>query len=326
MKRLLLIPPLALAFAWFGPETAVRTSAGQGAQPGLARSASAQKVTPLAQARQGFKTKLFPRGLPAEPPPKPPGKVFRLVRYDAPAGKLSAYLTPDPGNGKKNPAIIWIAGGDSNSLDELWKEGPRGNEQTAAAYRKAGIVMMFPSLRGGNDNPGRRESFLGEVDDILAATDFLARQDYVDPSRIYLGGHSTGGTMAMLVAECSDRYRGVFSFGPADDVRGYGQDALQFDANDKNEAMLRSPGYWLGSVASPLYVFEGTEPPGNLNSLQSMARASTNPLAHFFPVKGFDHFSILAPVNEIIAAKILRDRGPKTNVTLSEAELASLRK
>ena len=65
---------------------------------------------------------------------------------------------------------------------------------------------MFPSLRGGNDNPGRREGFFGEVDDILAATDYLARQPHVDPKRIYLGGHSTGGTMVMLVAESTDRY------------------------------------------------------------------------------------------------------------------------
>jgi hypothetical protein len=26
---------------------------------------------------------------------------------------------------------------------------------SAAAYRNAGIVMMFPSLRGGNENPGK---------------------------------------------------------------------------------------------------------------------------------------------------------------------------
>ena len=80
---------------------------------------------------------------------------------------------------------------------------PQGPLRAAitAAYRRAGIVMMYPSLRGGNDNPGRREGFLGEVDDILAAAEYLARESYVDPGRIYLGGHSTGGTLAMLAAE-----------------------------------------------------------------------------------------------------------------------------
>ena len=66
--------------------------------------------------------------------------------------------------------------------------------------------MMFPSLRGGNDNPGNKEGFLGEVDDVLAAADFLSKQEFVDPNRIYLGGHSTGGTLVLLVAACSNKF------------------------------------------------------------------------------------------------------------------------
>lgn len=42
------------------------------------------------------------------------------------------------------------------------------NDQSASAFRTKGIPMMFPSLRGGNDNPGVQESFFGEVDDVLA--------------------------------------------------------------------------------------------------------------------------------------------------------------
>src|SRR5436305_14755455 len=109
--------------------------------------------------------------------------------------------------------------------------------------------MMFPSLRGGNDNPGQKEGFLGEVDDVLAARDFLEKQPYVDPKRIYLGGHSTGGTLALLVAECSDRFRAVFAFGPIDDVAGYGRNSvfLPFDLSDPREINVRSPIYWLDS-------------------------------------------------------------------------------
>ena len=111
---------------------------------------------------------------------------------------------------------------------------------------------MFPSLRGGNDNPGQNEGFFGEVDDVIAAAAFLSRQDYVDPKRIYLGGHSTGGTLVMLVAEYSDRFRAVFSFGPADDVRGYGGQFVPANLSDPKDYELRSPGRWLSSVRSPL--------------------------------------------------------------------------
>ena len=263
-----------------------------------------QPMLSLVKAREGFVTKPGGPNQPGDAPPQPPPGVFNLVRYQSPAGNLAAYLTPNPGDGRRHPAIVWITGGDCNTIDELWENAPRNNDQTAAAYRRAGIVMMFPSLRGGNDNPGRREGFFGEVDDVLAATDYLATQDYVDPNRIYLGGHSTGGTMVMLVAESSDRYRAVFSFGPVDNVRGYPSEFLHFDTSNPKEFSLRSPGKWLHSVQSPLFVFEGTNQ-GNIASLRAMAKASTNPLIHFFPVGGATHFSVLAPINELIAAKIL---------------------
>jgi dipeptidyl aminopeptidase/acylaminoacyl peptidase len=245
--------------------------------------------------------------------------VFRLVKYSSPVGELSAYLTPDPGDGEKHPAIVWITGGDCNSIGELWEPAPRENDQTAAAYRTAGIIMMFPSLRGGNDNPGRREGFLGEVDDVLAAAEYLAAQSYVDPGRIYLGGHSTGGTLVMLVAEMTDRFRAVFAFGPVGDVRGYGGQFVYHQPGIREESILRSPGYWLDSVRSPLFVIEGTG--GNIDSLREMQGKATNPLVRFVTVTGVDHFAVLAPANEAIAAEILGDAGPTMGISLSDQKL-----
>ena len=110
------------------------------------------------------------------------------MTYPAPSGNLAAYLSPDPGDGRKHPAIIWITGGDCNSIGDVWTPAPLDNDQTAAAYREAGIIMFFPSLRGGNNNPGVKEGFLGEVNDVLAALKYLKNQSYVDANRIYLGG------------------------------------------------------------------------------------------------------------------------------------------
>jgi dipeptidyl aminopeptidase/acylaminoacyl peptidase len=291
---------------------ASRTTGNDDDQPGETRS--------LTEARKGFKTKPHFGGGEREPLPQPPPAVFQLVRYDAPPGKLATYLTPDPKDGKKHPAIIWITGGDSNSIGECWQERPPENDQSAAAYRKAGIVMMFPSLRGGNDNPGVKEGFLGEVDDVLAAADFLSKQEYVNPKRIYLGGHSTGGTLVLLTAECSDRFRAVFSFGPADDVSHYPPDFTPFDTFDEREVALRSPGNWLHSIKGPVFVFEGTEE-GNLDSLLTMKRATNNPKVQFYPVRGATHFSILAPTNRLIAQKILLDNRETCNLSFNESEL-----
>src|SRR4051794_27360337 len=191
--------------------------------PGCGRvTTPEQEKGSLTQARAGFNTKLVPRSARRDPVPEPPPEVFRKVYYDSPAGKLAAYLSQVPDDGVKRPAIIWIrGGGDCNSINVVWHDMPASNDQNATAYRKAGIVMMFPSLRGGNDNPGIEECFLGEVDDIIAAADYLAREQSVDPQRIYLGGHSTGGTLVLLVAESTDRFRAVFSFAPVSDVAAY---------------------------------------------------------------------------------------------------------
>jgi dipeptidyl aminopeptidase/acylaminoacyl peptidase len=281
------------------------------------------KTVSLVEARRGFTTKLTGQQSDKEAVAPPPPRVFQVVRYDSPVGKLAAYLTPDPRDSKKHPAIIWITGGDCNSIGEVWEEAPASNDQTAAAFRKAGIVMMFPSLRGGNDNPGAKEGFLGEVEDVLAAAEYLSSQKFVEPSRIYLGGHSTGGTLVLLVAECSDRFRAVFSFGPVGDVASYGSEFLPFDTSSRRERDLRAPIRWLHSIKSPVFVLEGTKR-GNLSSLKAMARASRNPMVHFLPVRGADHFSILAPTTRLIAESMLRDDGPETNLDFTEQQLSQL--
>jgi dienelactone hydrolase len=275
----------------------------------------------LAEARAGFKTKPQAGHVPGDPLPNPPAKLFKKTKFTAPLGQLSAYLTPDPKDGKKHPAIIWITGGDCNSVDDgIWQNSPPENDQTASAFRKAGIVMMFPSLRGGNDNPGVPEWFYGEVDDILAAADFLAKQPYVDPERIYLGGHSTGGTLVLLTGEMSNRFRAVFSFGPAGDVSGYPPQFKQFDTANRREVELRSPMHWLDSIKSPVFVLEGAQG----NDIQPMKNANKNDKVKFFVVAGASHFSILAPATNLVARKILGDTGPACNIEFSAAELNKL--
>jgi dipeptidyl aminopeptidase/acylaminoacyl peptidase len=277
--------------------------------------------TTLLGARQNFHTKLLSQNTAKDPVELAPRKLFLTVKYPAANGQLAAYVTPDPVDGKKHPAIVWITGGDCNSIGDVWSAAPRNNDQTAAAYRQAGIVMMFPSLRGGNNNPGVKEGFLGEVADVLAAAQYLQKQPYVDPKRVYLGGHSTGGTLALLVSESSTLFRAVFAFGPVEDVAGYGTESgfVPVDLNNRQEVRLRSPGYWLASVQSPTWVLEGTG--GNITSLRAMAKISTNAKVRFVEIKGADHFATMAPINEFIARQILQDTGAEGTITLSADEV-----
>lgn len=289
------------------------------------KGANVLTAATLPEARKGFQTKLARQERADEPVEQPPPELFGVVKYKSPAGDMAAYLTPDPKDGKKHPAIVWITGGDCNTIGDVWSDGPATNDQTASAYRKAGLVMMFPSLRGGNKNPGVKESFLGEVDDVLAATEFLRKQPYVDPDRIYLGGHSTGGTMALLVAASSDKYRAVFSFGPIADVGGYGPQYVTCELGSPTELEIRSPGRWVNTIKIPTSVFEGTVG-GNIDALREMSKASTNLNVRYLPVKGANHFNLLAPVNKLIAERILKDTGAKSNLSFTEDELGDLLK
>ncbi len=286
-------------------------------------AASRESSQNLAAAREGFVTKLIKEESEDGSPEVPPEKIFQLIRYASPAGDLAAYLSPDPEDGKKHPIVIWLTGGFSNSISGVvWEDGlPVKNDQSAAAYRKAGIPMMYPSLRGGNDNPGFKEGLFGEVDDVLAAADYAARLPWVDPSRIYLGGHSTGGTLALLTAEAAPegRFRAVISFGPVEEVAAYGQDILPFDVKDKNESHLRAPRGFLGGISCPAFVMEGGD--GNISSLIALRKRGRNKKITFLTVAKQDHFSILGPANALLAAKILDDTATECALHLTEPEI-----
>lgn len=258
----------------------------------------------LKEARLGHTTNIVTPGEDVGPPDTPVGGTYELIYYPSEVGDLAAYVSTDPGDGERHPAIVWITGGDNNSIGDVWTPMDRENDQSVSAFRRAGIVTMFPSQRGGNSNPGRREGFYGEVNDILAATDYLEKLPYVDPERIYLGGHSTGGTMAMLVGEYSNRYRAVFPLGPVASPADYDGSYMYCNLNDETEIALRSPIYWLHCVESPMYVFEG-DFFGNVSSLEQMASVNTNSKVKFFSVPNHDHFTVIAPIAEMIADKII---------------------
>ena len=284
----------------------------------------------LAEARKGFVTRLVKKERAGEPVEPPPPDLFTLDHYPSPAGQLAAYIsrikTEPPGPPRNRPAIIWLVGGFSSSIgDVAWTPGPPSNDQSGSTFWRSGIVTMYPSFRGGNDNPGYKESFFGEVDDVLAAAEFLAKTPGVDPQRIYLGGHSTGGTLALLTTEAGSRFRAVFSLGPVGDLTNYGDDALVFDRSDKREAALRAPIRWMQGITSPTFVFEGASGRSNIASLRALSRAPHSAAAHFYPVSGADHFSTIQRISRLIAAKILADKEAATPISFTAAEIDAAR-
>jgi acetyl esterase/lipase len=271
----------------------------------------------LAAARASFTTKLRRSVRDGAVPPLAPEGLLRLVRYLGPLGGMAAFvgpLTPEA----RRPAVIWLPGEFASGLrEEDWLPGEDQPDCTGAAFAEAGLQLMIPAYRGGNDNPGSVEAFYGEVEDVLAAAEGLARSARVDPERIYLAGHSTGATLALLVAECSARFRSVFAFGPVADLHRYGEDPLPFDVADPREWELRAPVQWLHGIRTPTFIFEGAHK-SNRECLEELQAAPHPDCVSFHLVENADHFSVVAPLTRLIAAKIRADSA----ISFSREEIA----
>lgn len=254
--------------------------------------------------KKAHQTQLVRKEKIGEPVAEPPKGVLNRVDYETQLGKMAAYVSPDPKDGKKHPLIIWRVGGFANSIGEfMWEEGEPDNDQSAAQYRKAGVLMMYPSLRGGNENPGYIEGCYGEVDDVLAAAEYAKKLPYVDPQQIYLGGHSVGGTLALLVAAMDKNpFKAVIAFGPVHSAIQYGEENMPINVEDKNEMVGRAPIVFLNSIETDTWVIEGKD--GNIEALQLMEKHNQNRKVRFVELPG-DHFGILAAANAVVAKRIM---------------------
>lgn len=274
----------------------------------------------FAEAHDAFTTTLVREENDDYAIPAPPEGLFDLVSFPSKVGDLAAYVSSDPGDGQKHPIIIWVVGGWGNGIDDFpWCYPEWDNDQTGSAFWQAGLLTMYPSFRGGNGNPGYYEALFGEVDDIVSAYEYAASLPYVDPDRIYLGGHSTGGTRALLASEYTDKFRAVFCFGAVDEIKYHNNSQFTFDTENEEEHIMRSPIYWLDNIKSPTFLIEGRE--GNSECLERMEAATENDNLHGYVMENADHFSVLAPITRVVAQKILADTGAEPNISITQEEL-----
>jgi hypothetical protein len=285
------------------------------------------KASPL-EARRGFVTRVrtaavkspFARVAAAVPPPRD----FLRVSYRSLAGDLAAYVSPDPLDRRRHAAVLWAHGGFDGIGNYLWEAAPAENDQSVRAFREAGLVVMAPSWRGENKNPGNFEMFYGELDDLFAAREYLASLPYVDGERIYVAGHSVGGTLALLAAAEPGRFRAAFSFGGAPDIEkvARGSPITPFDVAVTDEIRLRSPITFVGAIAQPTFYFEGAAatdfPP--LRRMEALGAKAAVPF-EVHVVHGGDHFSILAPLTRLIARKIVEDTGKTCAIRITDDEI-----
>ncbi|WP_158587103.1 prolyl oligopeptidase family serine peptidase [Motilimonas pumila] len=274
----------------------------------------------LLSERAGFTTVLTEQQKITEAMPHPPAEIFKVVQYDSEIGPMSAYLSQHQlAENEKRPAIIWLTGGfpTSSPGEYLWTEIDVDNEQSARVYRNYGIVMMHPTLRGGTKgNPGVVEQFYGEVNDVISAAKYLKSLDYIDPNRIYLGGHSTGGTLALLVAQATDMFAGVIALGPSSDH--YGKKRANFEWQDK-EIYLRSPRNFMSYINTPTYIVEGEQGrAANIKDFEQQLAAKPNDKVTTALIKGADHFNLIHSINTLFANAIVSSKSGALSIDVNK--------
>jgi dipeptidyl aminopeptidase/acylaminoacyl peptidase len=240
-----------------------------------------------AAARATFRTHLTrigPSPDPSEPLDPPPGA--ERITYTSDGRSLTAWLSLPAG--QPAPGVVYLHGG--NVLGS-------GHWDLTAAYRQAGYAVIVPALRGENGQEGAFSGFYDENADVLAAAEHLASFAGVDRNRMFVAGHSIGGTQTLLAAMSTRLFRGATAFsGSTNAWRFFARfpEMICFDASRPREFEVRSPLCFASSLKGPVRIFYGSDekrlgPPGELTA----ARARNAGLDVEAAAIPGDHFSAL---------------------------------
>jgi dipeptidyl aminopeptidase/acylaminoacyl peptidase len=233
---------------------------------GAARAAPADEPNLIredyALARRRFHTHLVKKG-PAPDKPQPLSAPAGARRLDYQSGplRLTAWISENadqaPSTSSRStssrPAVLFLHGGNA-----LWQ----GHWDLARPYVEAGYVAMMPAVRAENGLPGYFSGFYDETADVLAAAEVLRDQPGVDPARLFLAGHSIGGTLTLLAAMATPMFRAAAAFSGNPDARAFFRhfpEDIRFDAAEPQEFDMRSPLSFATSFKCPVLMLHGSE-------------------------------------------------------------------
>jgi dienelactone hydrolase len=169
--------------------------------------------------------------------------------------RLKGWLAqPAAAKQEKHPAVLFLHGGFSFDMSDWEMSRP---------YRDAGYVVFAPMLRGENGQAGNFTLFYDEVDDVVAAGKYLKGLPYLDKDRVFVAGHSVGGTMALLAAMACREFRASAAFDASPDqvvfCRYDRNIPIPFDRNSVEEATIRSPLAYAASLKCPTRIYWGSK-------------------------------------------------------------------
>lgn len=301
-------------------------------QPPLGVRPEPKETQSLSQARAGFTTTLIGdnerKGMNIPVVPQ-----ATTVDYQSQGNNLSALLLASAKKGPKQPLVVWVHDGFAGVTSVDWDK--------TKPFRDAGCAVMVPAFRAENMNKGEFEMFYGEVDDLFAAIEYAASQPGVDPNRVYVVGHGTGGTLTLLAAVSGKQkpaVRAYFAIGGTpslqETLKAAGSKIANvsppFDVSIPDETRLRSALPFSASIRQPTFFFAASmlDPAASNQGLrmENVANAyRKQPFFRSFAIPGATRDKFETPLVELVARKIEADRpGRIAEIRFDPSEVNSL--
>ena len=203
---------------------------------------------------------------------KPKWGGAQSLEFTVDGAQVQAWLIPPakPAAGK-NPLIVQIHGGPSNSVVPVWPD----KDSNIALLTGKGYYVLLPNPRGSY---GQGEVFTqanvkdfgyGDLKDILGAVDAAIAKFPIDPERLGVTGWSYGGYMTMFAVTQTNRFKAaVAGAGIANWQSYYGQNLIDqwmipfFGASVYDDPAVyakSSPITFIKNVKTPTLVVVGEQ-------------------------------------------------------------------
>ncbi len=223
----------------------------------------------------------------AQFPPRGKGRILeqgiRVYEVTAkgdpnqPTTSMTAWLyVPDRVNAVKSLPCVVIAPAGTVLLTGI--DLADGDRPEHVPYVRAGYAVLAYSLDGPVDNSRPQQinaDLVAACDKFVAANAGLLNADAairwmlksapeVDPQRLFAAGHSSAGTMALVLCENDARIRACAAFAPRSDVmRNFpgNQRAAVLATVPNSKAILYdfNPAHHIGAINCPVFLFQARD-------------------------------------------------------------------
>lgn len=209
-----------------------------------------------ADARRRFRTHLLRKVSAPEfsAPLGTPSGASRVTYSGGPNGSIDlvAWLSHYTPSKKLKPAVLFLHGGNATG-DGHWA--------LMKPYWDAGFVVLLPSFRGENGQQGNYSGFYDETSDALAAASYLENLPGIDRKRLFLAGHSNGGTLSLLASMTRKFRASVPVSAGVNSWRYFNRysEEICFDGTNPQEFVMRSSVCFGPSLKCPTLLLRGAD-------------------------------------------------------------------